>query len=71
MQILAYFMWIYFVDAEIVRLSGGLFSWFFKHIFLTSIGLMVEKKATITKISSCDESIKAVSHYFQFKLSKN
>ena len=59
------------MDAEIVKLYRGLTSWFSKYIFLKSIRLMVEKKETIKKIPSCSESIKAVDHYFQFKLSKN
>ena len=58
-------------EAEIVNVSRGLSSWLSKYIFLTSIGLMAKKKETITKIPSCNESIKAVGHYFQFKLSKN
>ena len=58
-------------DTEIVKLPRGLFSWLSKYIFLKSIGLMVGEKETITKIPSCNESIKAVGHYFQFKSSKN
>ena len=44
-------------------------SCFSKSIFHTSIGLMVEKKETVIKIPSYNESMKTVRHYFQLKLS--
>ena len=50
------------------KLPRGLFSWFSKYIFLKSIGLMVKKKETITKIPSRNESIKTAGHYESLKI---
>ena len=69
MQILAHFIWIHFRGCLNCKSFSWIFSCFSKSIFHTSIGLMVEKKETVIKIPSYNESMKTVRHYFQLKLS--